>query len=362
MTQYPPPGAPDDQAPPGPPAGPPPGTPSGPPPGPTWGQPGTPPWGPPVQQPGVVPLRPLLLGDLFGGALQTVRRSPRATIGLAAAVTFAFMLLPTIGTLVLGAGGDLPSLVPSAEDSGNGLDGGDVGLLVSTAVSGIFQLLSSLVVTGLIVRIVEAAVMGESLDAGAAWRRSRGRLAPLLGMTLLVAVALTLVLGLPIAIGIAVGVLAGSTPLAIGLGVLGGLVGLVGCCFIFTRYVLLAAPVLVLEGRGVLASLARAGQLSRGQFWRLFGIYLLTGLVTGVVSQVVSIPFAVVGVVGALALPDSWAVASVLLSSNLATVLTGALIGPFSAGVLALQYYDQRFRKEGLDIQLLNQSLRARPW
>jgi hypothetical protein len=50
-----------------------------------------------------------------------------------------------------------------------------------------------------------------------------------------------------------------------------------------------------------------------------------------------------------------------LLSSNVSTVLIGALIGPFNAAVLALQYYDQRFRKEGLDIQLLNQSLHAGP-
>ena len=46
-----------------------------------------------------------------------------------------------------------------------------------------------------------------------------------------------------------------------------------------------------------------------------------------------------------------------LLATYISTVLTGALIRPFNAGVMALQYYDQRFRKEGLDIQLLNQSL-----
>lgn len=356
MTQYPPPGAPE--GPPG--AWPPPADPYRPPPGPAWGQPGAPPWGPPVQQPGVVPLRPLLLGDLFGGALQTVRRNPRATIGLAAIVTFAFMLLPTLATLALGASGDLPSLFPSADDSG-GLDGGDVSFVASTALSGVFQLLSSLVVTGLIVRIVEAAVVGDAIGAGEAWRRSRCRLGPLLGLTLAVALGMTLVFGLPIAVGVAVGVVASSTALAVGLGILGGLLGLVASFFVYTRYVLLAAPVLVLEGHGILASFRRAAQLSRGQFWRLLGIYLLTGLVTGIVSQVVAIPFALVGVVGALALPESWSVASVLLSSNLATVLTGALVGPFSAAVLALQYYDQRFRKEGLDIQLLQQSLRVGP-
>ena len=59
-------------------------------------------------------------------------------------------------------------------------------------------------------------------------------------------------------------------------------------------------------------------------------------------------------------LPGGWALVGMLLVSYVSTVLTGALVGPFNAAVLALQYYDQRFRKEGLDIQLLNQSLRAR--
>ena len=55
-------------------------------------------------------------------------------------------------------------------------------------------------------------------------------------------------------------------------------------------YFQLAAPALVLERTGVFASLRRAGRLSRGQFWRLFGILLLTGLVAGIVGQVVAVP------------------------------------------------------------------------
>ena len=74
----------------------------------------------------------------------------------------------------------------------------------------------------------------------------------------------------------------------------------------------------------------------------------------------IAIPFAIVGVVGLLraarrAGPSPAAAAR----TYVATVLTGALISPFTGGVLALQYYDQRFRKEGHDIELLNQSLHA---
>ncbi len=322
--------------------------------------PGPAPWGPPVHQPGVVPLRPLTLGDIFGGALQTVRANPRATVGIAAVVTFGFMLIPILATVVLGATGGMPSYDLTAEDS-DAMNAGDIGLLVSSLVSGVFSLLASIVVTGLIVRVVEQALVGAKISAGEAWRLSRGRLLPLLGLTLLVGFGLTLVLAAPVALGVGVGIALDSTPLTVLLGILGGLVGVAGTVFLFTRYLLLAAPSLVLEGRGVFASLRRAGELSRGQFWRLFGIYLLANVTTSLVSQVIAIPFSIVGVLLIFVLPESWALAGMLLATNIATVLTGALVAPFNAAVLALQYYDQRFRKEGLDIQLLNQSLHAGP-
>ncbi len=373
MTQYPPPGSQEDVPPPrswpdpvapgaapGPapaPGGPYPiqPTPGGPVP------PGRNPWGPPVHQPGVVPLRPLTLGDILGGALQTVRANPKATVGIAAVVTFGFMVIPMLGTVLLGIGGGMPSYDLTATEDSAAMDAGDIGLLVSSVISSVFGLLASIVVTGLIVRVVEQALVGAKISAGEAWQLSRARLLPLLGLTLIIGVGLSVVLAAPVALGVGVGILLDSTPLAVLFGILGALVGIAGLVFLFTRYLLLAAPGLVLEGHGVFASMRRASQLSRGQFWRLFGIYLLANLITSFVAQVIAIPFSIIGVVFLFVLPDNWALAGMLLATNISTVLIGALIGPFNAAVLALQYYDQRFRKEGLDIQLLNQSLHAGP-
>jgi len=167
-------------------------------------------------------------------------------------------------------------------------------------------------------------------------------------------VVLVLVLGVPAGLGVLVGLLASSTALAIALGVLGFLVGAVAAVFLYVRFFLLAAPNLVVEGNGVFSSLRRAGALSRSQFWRLLGIGLLAGLLGGIVGQIVAIPFTVLGVVGLLLLPSSWGTVALLLSSYLASVVTGAVTSPFTGGVSALQYFDQRFRKEGYDIELLN--------
>jgi hypothetical protein len=338
------------------PPGPPPGAPAG-----TWSAApygGPPPaqpaqWQLPVYQPGVVPLRPLTLGDMFGGALKTIRRNPRATVGMAMLVTFAFMLTPIAATIVLGAADVLPSMDLFDPESTSTTT--NAGSMLSTLVSAVFSLLAGIVVTGLMVRTVEQAVVGRSLTAGEAWQRSKGRLLPLLGLTLVVSLGLTLVIGVPIGVGILVA-MAVDTALGVMLAVVGGVLGVVAAAFLYTRFLLLAAPVLVLEERGVFASLARAGQLARHDFWRLLGIYLLASLVVGLIGQVIAIPFAIFGVVGVVVLPESWKFAAMMLSSHVSTVLTGGLLGPFTAGVLALQYLDQRFRKEGLDIELLEQT------
>ncbi len=370
MTYYPPPGAPDGSY------GPPPGSPFPPGPhgapgpqgspapqgpgGPWAGPPSPAAYGPPVHKPGIVPLRPLVLGDIFGGALQTVRRNPRATVGMALMVTFAFMLLPILGTVVLGASGLLPDVDvfdPNAASGSGGMGPTDLGFVLSSLVTAIFSGLSTIVITGLIVRVVEQAVLGRRITTAQAWEGTRGRLLPLLGLTVLVTLGMLVVIGVPTGIALLLGLVTGSGPLTVLLVVLAALAGTAVSFFLYTRYVLLAAPALVVEGTSVLASFRRAAVLSRGQFWRILGIFLLANLAASVVGQVIAVPFAILGAVGLFLLPSSWALAGMLLSSHVSTILTGALIGPFTSGVLVLLYLDQRFRKEGLDIELIDRTL-----
>ena len=369
-TSYPPPGSPPppgrgpapDRVPGPPPPGryagtPYPGPYAGPGPGPV---PGTP-WGPPVARPGVVPLRPLTLGDLLGGAIQTIQRNPRATIGLALLVSALFMLLPVVASVLVGLTGASPGLVGaggSASSDDLVADTGGVAYYALLAASSVFSGLASIVIAGLIVRVVGAAVVGRPMPAGEVWRRTRGRLPALLALSLLGGLVSLLALGTPVGVGVLAWALTDSVALGVAVGLLLGLLGVVALVWLWVRLVLLAAPALVLEELGLVAAMRRAHALSRGQFWRLLGIALLAGLIAGVVGQVVAVPFSVVGAVAALLLPSSWSLPGLLLVSNLGSVVTGALMGPFSAGVTGLQYVDQRFRKEGLDITLLDETLR----
>src|SRR6195952_2332373 len=187
---------------------PPPGPPPPPPPGDGAGAPGPgvpppgygvpPPWGPPVHQPGVVPLRPLTLGDMFGGSTLTIRRNPAATVGMAALVRLVFMLVPVVVTLVLGFGDHLPSF--DLNDQGSGSMGGlgvNAANTAASLASGVFSALAGIIVTGLVMRVVEQAVIGRRLTAGAAWHAARGRLLALLGLSLLSGLIATLVVALP---------------------------------------------------------------------------------------------------------------------------------------------------------------------
>ncbi len=314
-------------------------------------------YAPPVHKPGVVPLRPLGLGDFFDGAFKTIRRNPRAMVGLAALVTTGFMVVPVLVTLALAAAGRL-SLDLGLDQPSGGIAAFDTGAITfATYLGTFFGLFATVVLNGLLVRVVAEAVLGRRTTAGQAWTATRGRLLRLAGLMLLDLVVVTLLLGLPVAVGVLVGVSAGAGA-GFGVGVPLLVLAVAAVAFVQVRYFQLAAPALVLERIGVFASLRRAGRLSRGQFWRILGITLLTGLVVGIVGQVISIPLALVGTIGPLVFPGTGGALLLVLSSYLSQILVGALTTPFTSAVTALLYVDQRIRKEGLDVELIAASQR----
>ena len=348
---------------------PPPGSPSpGSPPGYAPAPPGygpTPPWGAPVYKPGVVALRPLTLGDFFDGAFKTIRRNPKAMVGLAAAVTTGAMVVPALVTLVLASTVGLTASDPLSEPATGGFTAGleaSVGsgaYAVSSLLGVLFGFVASVVLTGMLVRVVAEAVLGRASTIGQAWTAVRGQLLRLFGLTLLNLLVSLLLLGVPVLVGVLLGVGVGPG-LGVGVGMpllLGGFLVLVWVQF---RYFLLAPPALVLERSEVVASLRRGSVLSRDQWWRLFGIYLLTSLVAGLAGQVVAIPLGVLQAIGPAVWDGTTGALVAVYSSYLSQIVVGAITAPFTAAVVALQYVDQRIRKEGLDVQLIAASQDAR--
>ncbi|GIH89729.1 hypothetical protein ACFFMN_12975 [Planobispora siamensis] len=318
-----------------------------------YGQPAPPYGGPPALKPGVIPLRPLNLGDIYNGAVQFIRSNPKATLGLSALVT----ILAEIATLAI----QIPttSAFVDAAVSETPTDPSDVlsiagSFLLGTLLSVILQMIAIVVLSGMLTSVLGRAVFGESITIGEAWRLTRGRVLPLLGLALL---QVLMIFGFMILAVVLVTVLVAANAPGALVGVVGFVFiigGLVGAVFLYTK-LSLAGPVIVLERAGVFSAISRSFRLVKGDFWRVFGILLLTAVIAGLIGGAVSVPFSFAAQVGTGAggieeLQTGLTIS--LFLGALGAVIAGTITNPFSAAVNALLYADRRMRAEAFDLVL----------
>lgn len=312
---------------------------------------------PVAHKPGAIPLRPLVLSDIFDGAFRIIRYNPKATIGAAVLVSAVAMTIPVIAGLLSGSTGGL-----QPDPDSNALSDSQVlsllialgGLLVGTQL----QSIGLLFVSGMIAHVSSAAAVGRKLTMAEAWAATRGKRWRLLGMALLLGLAVVLAVGVAGGV-LAIGVLAFDAPLGalvlVGLGLAAILVVLL--LWFWVRVRALAVPTLMLEPVGIWGALGRSVRLTQGQFWRLLGLLLLVGLVIGVAGAILRLPFSITGEVF-LAGSDASGSGLViyLLLTAVGSVASQAVLQPFSAAVSALLYIDQRIRKEAYDVDLLTRA------
>ncbi len=326
-------------------------------------------------RPGIIPLRPLGLADLYGAVIKAVRGNPAATIGLATLTTFAFLLpttalgtwLATLGSTPLDAG--VSSTASETFGAGFGL--GILGLYLPA----IGQLLSGILLAGFLAQVVGQAVLGRKVSLGETWTATRGRILPMLGAVLTtVAVSLlgvVLLLAGPVALLVYGASSNDGAVIATAIVLL--LLALVAVIalslYLGTKWAF-ATPAIVLERLGAISGLRRSWRLveapTRGGFWRILGIRLLTALIVSVAASVIAFPITlVVGVIIGSVAGDGGTTgdlfATQALASGIAGLVTGALTTPFTAGIDALLYVDQRIRREGLDVQLVQTAQGAAP-
>jgi hypothetical protein len=295
-------------------------------------------------QPGVIPLRPLTLSDIFNGAVRYVRANPKATLGLTAGVviiTQAFALIIQIGPLA--AMGELTALSGPA-DSTPAL----VGSVATSLVATLTQLVAGVVLSGMLTVIVGRAVFGSSITIGEAWAKIRGRILPLIGLVLLEGLGALLLFG--VVVLIIVGLTMGANgAVATLVGIPLGLVAFVA--FLYLATVLSFAPVaVVLERLPVIAAIRRSFFLVHNDVLRVFGIRALAGIVATAVTMAVGMPFAMAQVIIGTESTGVILVGTVL--SAVGAIIGQVLTAPFSAGVVVLLYTDRRIRAEAFDLVL----------
>lgn len=335
----------------------PPGTGHGtPPPAPGWGsRPQGSGWGqqPPAAKPGVIPLRPLGVGEILDGAVSTMRAHWRTVLGVTLTVSVIAQiaiilvqryLLPEPAVVDRNATGS--EALRQAADSMR-------SSVIYTAPSMLITLIATLFTTSMLTVVISRSVLGRSVTLSEAWGEARPRLLRLLGLTLL----LPLMAGGIMAVGVLPGALMGSAA-GVGLAVIGFLAALVVIVWLLVRFCL-ASPALMLERQSVTVSMRRSAKLVRGAWWRTFGILLLTWLLTFIVTLIIAIPFAIIAtVVDGHALSALLTGESVefgwpfLIISGIGDIIVSTITYPLSAGVMALLYVDQRIRREALDLEL----------
>lgn len=319
-----------------------------------------------VYKPGIIPLRPLSIGDIYQGAFAAIKTNARTMFGFTAAL-LGVVLVISIATNYAIINLVLPNyLSPSSPYAA-----------VFTSLSGSFsqlggsllQVLATVLLSGLIVVAVSRSVLGRVASSKEVWERTKSKFLPLIGLNIITSI----ISGLMMIIGIVVFfvLLASAASTAktdreflqdLGVSLVGLLILMVISALVSSYLSIkfsVASPAMVLENLGVFAAIGRSWSLTRGNFWRLFGINILTAIITFMVA---SIFLGITEALGAIfVVVGSSSPEDILASLNTIYILTMVmstiaqlLILPFTSSVNALLYIDLRMRKEGLDVELRN--------
>ncbi|MCX5382106.1 glycerophosphoryl diester phosphodiesterase membrane domain-containing protein [Streptomyces sp. NBC_00083] len=307
----------------------------------------------PAAKPGVIPLRPLGVGEILDGAVSTARAHWRTVLGLTLAVAVVAEVAQLAATRFL-----LPeptTIDPHAtgtEAVNQALDSMQSSLLSLTPPLIIGQL-ATLLTTAVLALVASRSVLGRPTTLGDTWAEARPRLLSLCGLLGL----LIVMFGAITAVGVLPGVLLGGGGGA-ALAALGGLAACAVTLWLYIRFIF-AGPALMLERQGIGQSLRRSAKLTNGSWWRIFGISMLAWLLSMIVAMIIALPFTAI----AMALDSSsfdsilngstpdfgW---SYLIVSGIGGVIASAVTYPLVGGVTALLYIDQRIRREALDLEL----------
>ncbi|MFE5857146.1 hypothetical protein ACFQ61_28510 [Streptomyces sp. NPDC056500] len=321
-----------------------------PPPG--WG--GRPPhgkWGPQsVAKPGVIPLRPLGVGEILDGAVSTLRAHWRTVLGITITVSVISQIATVLGERYLLP--EPPAIDKNADDTETLAAALDASTATLSYTAGI-TLIATLFTTALLTVVISRSVLGRPVTLAESWHEARPRLGRLLGLTLLLPLMAGAIIFVAMLPGLVVGGEAG-----VALAVLGALVALPAMVWLLIRFAL-ASPALMLERQGIIASMRRSAKLVQGAWWRTFGILSLTVVLTLLVSMIIAIPFSMAAFavdgdgLSSLLTDDApdlgW---PFLIITGIGAVISSSITYPISAGVTALLYIDQRIRREALDIDL----------
>jgi hypothetical protein len=306
-------------------------------------------------------LAPLGAGDLIDRTVRLYRRHFMALIRASAPP----VVISSVGSVLYSVGVRSLALTESE---------GRVALYFLLALLGplfwFVGMVAQLIVMGGASRnLVMHLLSGEPVTARLIYRSVRSRFWGLFGATMAVVVSLVISLVLAsvalfvtmllIILVAVVTVPTGAAWLTAILSILLYLAGLLATLYIFFLIggrVAYVPQVLMVEGKGVVASVGRSANLARGNVRRLMALFLFSTFATYSALMLLMIPLGWVGYLNginpfemdATRLPVWYSISSTVLAQ-----LAAILLSPVWTLGLSLLYVDERVRHEGYDVELL---------
>ncbi len=314
-------------------------------------------WAP---KPGIIPLRPLTLTDLFSGSFSALRKNPSVLFGFTIIVMTVVALLSLAGTMLpLFSFTSLMSNDLDPQASSKALLDSAYLSVVSTIVGYIALLagsfLAGTVLDGVLSVAVSQLVIGKKITFKQSWALVKPRLWSMLGASFLSMLAV----GSPLLVLVILFFMSlYSGPGSDAFFSLFGLLLALSVPVVLASYVIsirfLYAPVCaVLEEKGPIEAVKRSWALTSGSFWVTLGrvilINVVVGFIAGLIVQVIGIIAAIVmfTILGDPSDPSNvWSTIILYGVISALQMLAYSLVVPILAAYQTLMYVDEKIRKE----------------
>jgi hypothetical protein len=311
---------------------------------------------PQAPKPGIIPLRPLAIGDILDGAFTAIRWNAKTILGSSAIVAAISNVLLGVITYVI----ERNLLTQVTFTSGQPATASQLGnlggyLLALGGATLIFTVLSNAVLTGVLTLAIGQGVLGKKETLGSAWRATWPRFWALLAAVLLPGLFVFGGAGLAVAVLILIAFGLGAAHvlgLGIFIAVVGGITAVVFAIMIYVRWYV-TIPAVMLEGVGPIRGMGRSWQLVRGSWWRTWWIGFLASLIAGIAGSIIKVPFSLAVGAGTFSVSSQPHVSLLAVTvTSIGGIIASTLTTPLIAGVTVLIYADLRMRREGMDITL----------
>lgn len=312
-------------------------------------------------KPGIIPIRPLDLGDILNGTVSLLRYNPKTVLGLSAIFLAVTALINIFFSVSLGNIVALDYLNASnSEVPAEALPPSFISGLSSSNLLGNFL---SFLLIGPLTFATITAVKGQKPSISEIWQQ----LKPNFWRFILTSITTGIILYATLILAI-IAVVSGFALSSIGLNsnsitwiLLGTLVFFILLLpLYYALYIKLifAVPAATIQGYSPLQAIKYSWQLTRGAFWKLVGYTILFTIILTVATTIIATPLTII-----LSIPSVlWNThpATALLISTIGGIVSSSIIQiitlPLSTGFITLLYVDQRIRKEGYDMEILSTS------